>query len=90
MFIFAVFVLTEFVYSSKLPVSRLQRDLSDSTCLRSVGTALGYTIVGLKSCLKGLSKININEEAAKQELQLHWEVLAEPIQTLMRKSVIPD
>ncbi|KAL8437191.1 hypothetical protein ACSSS7_001109 [Eimeria intestinalis] len=72
-------------FSGKLPVSRLQRDLSDSTCLRSVGCAMGYMLVGLKSCIKGLEKTTVNCEAACAELANHWEVLGEPIQTVLRR-----
>ncbi|KAL8271837.1 hypothetical protein Esti_004227 [Eimeria stiedai] len=77
-------------FSGKLPVSRLQRDLSDSTCLRSVGCALGYMVVGLKSCIKGLEKSTVNKEAACAELANHWEVLGEPIQTVLRREGHPD
>jgi len=70
--------------SNKLPVSRLQRDLSDSTVLRNIPVAFGHTLVAYESLLKGLSKIAFNKEVAREELQRHPEVLAEAIQTILR------
>ena len=76
--------------SNKLPRSRMQRDLSDSSCLRNLGVAFGYSLQGVKETLKGLSKIVINENKIKLELENEWEVLAEPIQTMLRKYKMPD
>lgn len=72
-------------FRDKLPISRLQRDLSDSTVMRNHGVALGYSQVGYKSLLKGLDKIDVNSEIINEDLDSHWEVLAEPIQMLLRK-----
>lgn len=72
-------------FSRKLPVSRLQRDLSDSTVERTFGTAFAHSLIGYKSLLKGLVKVNVNEKAMLEELQEHPEVLAEAIQTVLRK-----
>ena len=71
--------------SQKLPVSRMQRDLTDSTVLRNQGVAIGYSYLSLKNILKGLSRITINKSKIKQELNFHWEVLGEAIQTILRK-----
>lgn len=71
--------------SDKLPVSRWQRDLTDSTVLRNMGVALGYTLLAYDSCMRGLSKLEINSARLQQDLQDSWEVLAEPIQTVMRR-----
>lgn len=71
--------------SAKLPVSRLQRDLTDSTVLRNVGTAFAYTILAYKSTIKGLSKCVVNKKLISDDLSGRWEVLAEPIQTVMRR-----
>lgn len=76
--------------SDKLPVSRWQRDLTDSTVLRNMGVALGYTLLAYDSCLKGLSKLEINLAQLQQDLQDSWEVLAEPIQTVMRRYGVAD
>ena len=70
---------------SKLPISRWQRDLSDSTVLRNLGVGLGYCLIAYSSTLKGLSKLEVNEEHLLAELNQNWEVLAEPIQTVMRR-----
>ncbi len=72
-------------FITKLPISRLQRDLSDSTVMRNHGVALGYSILACKSLLKGLDKLECDNKAIEDDLNNHWEVLAEPIQTLMRK-----
>ena len=69
----------------KLPVSRMQRDLTDSTVLRNMGVAFGYSLVAAKSTLKGLGKLELNEARLAEDLDRNWEVLAEPIQTVMRK-----
>ncbi len=71
--------------SEKLPVSRMQRDLTDSTVLRNMGVALGYTLLAYESCLKGLNKLEVNEQRVSDDLNASWEVMAEPIQTVMRR-----
>ena len=74
----------------KLPISRMQRDLTDSTTLRNHGVALGYSYLALQNILKGLNRITINKAQMAKELENHWEVLAEAIQTILRKSGKPD
>jgi adenylosuccinate lyase len=69
----------------KLPISRWQRDLTDSTVLRNLGVAFGYTLLGIDGLARGLSKLSINTEALDADLDAAWEVLAEPIQTVMRR-----
>ncbi len=76
--------------AAKLPVSRLQRDLSDSTVLRNTGSAMAYCMIAYSSILKGLAKLSLNQDTLTQELDRAWEVLAEPIQTVMRKDGIPN
>ncbi|EPY31868.1 adenylosuccinate lyase [Strigomonas culicis] len=71
--------------SDKLPVSRWQRDLTDSTVMRNIGVAIGYCIISWESCLRGLNKLSINKESIEHDLNNSWEVLAEPIQTVMRR-----
>ena len=71
--------------ADKLPISRWQRDLSDSTVLRSLGMGFGYTVVALESTLKGLGKLEVNQARIAEDLDDAWEVLAEPIQTVMRR-----
>lgn len=71
--------------AQKLPVSRFQRDLTDSTVLRNLGVAIGYSVLAYKSTLKGISKLEANENRLNQELEDNWEVLAEPYQTVMRR-----
>jgi len=71
--------------SEKLPVSRWQRDLTDSTVLRNLGVAFGYSLLGYESCLRGLSKLEVNSVTLATDLDRAWEVLAEPIQTVMRR-----
>jgi adenylosuccinate lyase len=71
--------------SEKLPVSRWQRDLTDSTVLRNMGVALGYTLLAYESCLKGLNKLEANPQRLAEDLGASWEVMAEPIQTVMRR-----
>ncbi len=71
--------------SEKLPISRWQRDLTDSTVLRNMGVALGYTLLAYESCLKGLHKLEANPQRLAEDLNNSWEVLAEPIQTVMRR-----
>lgn len=70
---------------SKLPISRWQRDLTDSTVLRNLGVGIGYAIIAYQSTLKGLNKLEVNQEYLLEELNRNWEVLAEPIQTVMRR-----
>ena len=72
-------------FSEKLPISRWQRDLTDSTVLRNMGVALGYTLLAYESCLKGLNKLEANPQRLAEDLSNSWEVLAEPIQTVMRR-----
>ena len=76
--------------SEKLPISRFQRDLTDSTVLRNVGVALGYAVLAYQSLLAGLNKLEINEAAIAADLDRSWEVLAEPIQTVMRRFGLPQ
>ena len=71
--------------SRKLPISRMQRDLTDSTTLRNMGVGFGYTLIAIRSTLKGLGKLELNEARLAEDLDHNWEVLAEPIQTVMRK-----
>jgi adenylosuccinate lyase len=76
--------------SQKLPISRFQRDLTDSTVLRNMGVAFGYALLGLDSLLRGLDKLEVNEAALEGDLDRAWEVLAEPIQTVMRRYALPN
>ncbi|PHV13448.1 adenylosuccinate lyase [Chitinimonas sp. BJB300] len=76
--------------SQKLPISRWQRDLTDSTVLRNMGVALGYTLLGYVSAIKGLDKLQANPAAMAADLDANWEVLAEPIQTVMRRYAVPN
>ena len=69
----------------KLPISRMQRDLTDSTTLRNMGVGFGYTLIAVRSTIKGLGKLELNEARLAEDLDRNWEVLAEPIQTVMRK-----
>ncbi len=71
--------------AEKLPVSRMQRDLTDSTVLRNIGVAFGYTVLAYDSCLRGLNKLEVNPSRLAQDLDATWEVLAEPVQTVMRR-----
>lgn len=77
-------------FTEKLPISRYQRDLSDSTVLRNVGVAFTYHFQAIKSIEKGLARISVNEPALLEELNNHYELLAEPVQTIMRKYDIPN
>ncbi len=72
--------------SEKLPISRLQRDLTDSTVLRNMGVAFGYSLVAYKSTLKGLKKLELRKEKLQSDLDASWEIMAEPIQTVLRKA----
>jgi len=76
--------------STKLPISRYQRDLSDSTVLRSLGVGMGHTVIALESGIKGISRLDVNQETLDRELDANWEVLAEPIQTVMRRYDVPE
>ena len=76
--------------ASKLTISRLQRDLSDSTAQRNIGTAFAQTDISLQSLLKGLSKIELSRDKLLGELDDNWEVLAEPIQTILRRENVPN
>ena len=69
----------------KLPISRWQRDLTDSTVLRNLGVAIGHCTIAYQSCLRGLGKLEINKDIMEKDLDSNWELLAEPIQTVMRK-----
>lgn len=77
-------------FASKLPVSRLQRDLTDSTVLRNIGVPLAHTIIALKSIEKGLSKLLLNKEALQADLDGNWAVVAEAIQTVLRREMYPE
>jgi len=76
--------------SEKLPISRWQRDLTDSTVLRNMGTGLAYSLLSYKSTLKGLGKLEINPTALEEDLNRSWEILAEPIQTIMRRHGVEE
>ncbi|MFC0604156.1 adenylosuccinate lyase [Winogradskyella pulchriflava] len=76
--------------SAKLPISRLQRDLTDSTVLRNVGVPFGHTLIGFKSTLKGLGKLLLNEYKFEQDLENNWAVVAEAIQTILRREGYPN
>jgi adenylosuccinate lyase len=76
--------------SEKLPVSRWQRDLSDSTVLRNIGVALGHSLLAWESCLKGLARIEADPARMLEDLEANWEVLAEAVQTVMRRHGLPD
>jgi adenylosuccinate lyase len=76
--------------AAKLPVSRLQRDLTDSTVTRFIGVPFGHTIIALKSTLKGLNKLMLNEPAIKKDLENNVAVVAEAIQTILRREFYPN
>jgi adenylosuccinate lyase len=76
--------------SAKLPVSRLQRDLTDSTVTRFIGVPFGHTIIAFKSTLKGLNKLLLNEQAIEKDLEENWAVVAEAIQTILRREFYPN
>ena len=76
--------------SSKLPVSRLQRDLTDSTVTRFIGVPFGHTVIAIKSTLKGLNKLLLNERAIQKDLEENWAVVAEAIQTILRREFFPN
>jgi adenylosuccinate lyase len=77
-------------FAEKLPISRWQRDLTDSTVLRALGTAFGHTLVALESLQKGLGKLNVNPDRVAADLDNSWEVLAEAVQTVMRRYGLPE
>ena len=72
-------------FGAKLPVSRWQRDLSDSTVLRNLGVAIGHSVIAYESCLKGIGKLELNKVRTAEDLDNSWEVLAEALQTVMRR-----
>jgi adenylosuccinate lyase len=76
--------------SSKLPVSRLQRDLTDSTVLRNIGVPMGHTLIAMQSTLKGLGKLLLNKEKFAEDLENNWAVVAEAIQTILRREAYPN
>jgi adenylosuccinate lyase len=76
--------------SEKLPVSRWQRDLSDSTAQRNIGTALGHTLLAYSSCLRGLGKLQAEPRRLAADLDANWEVLTEAVQQVMRRHGVPD
>jgi adenylosuccinate lyase len=76
--------------SAKLPISRLQRDLTDSTVLRNVGVPFGHTLIGFASTLKGLNKLLLNASKFEQDLENNWAVVAEAIQTILRREGYPN
>ena len=76
--------------ATKLPISRLQRDLTDSTVLRNLGVPFGHTLIALKSIAKGMEKLLLNEEALQQDLEHNWAVVAEAIQNILRREMYPE
>lgn len=76
--------------ASKLPISRLQRDLTDSTVLRNIGVPIGHTVIGLRSILRGLDKLLLDEAALAKDLEDNWAVVAEAIQTILRREAYPN
>ena len=76
--------------AQKLPVSRLQRDLTDSTVLRNVGVPMGHALIAFQSTLKGLGKLILNEEKLAEDLENTWAVVAEAIQTILRREAYPN
>jgi adenylosuccinate lyase len=76
--------------AQKLPISRLQRDLTDSTVLRNIGVPFAHTLIALKSLLKGFGKIALNSDHVRHELEDQWIVLAEAIQTILRREGVPE
>ncbi len=77
-------------FSSKLPISRLQRDLTDSTVLRNIGTPFGHSIIGFKSAVKGLNKLVLNQDKTDHDLNTNWAVISEAIQTILRRERYPN
>jgi adenylosuccinate lyase len=76
--------------ATKLPISRLQRDLTDSTVLRNIGVPLAHTLIAIKSTIRGFKKLLLNEEAIKADLEANWAVVAEAIQTVLRREGYPN
>jgi len=76
--------------AAKLPISRLQRDLTDSTVLRNIGVPIGHTVIAMKSTIKGLNKLLLNEAAISADLEANWAVVAEAIQTILRREGYPN
>jgi adenylosuccinate lyase len=76
--------------AAKLPISRMQRDLTDSTVTRNIGVPFGHTLIGLKSLLRGLKKIILNEEQLRKDLQNNWAIVSEAIQTILRREGYPN
>lgn len=76
--------------SMKLPISRLQRDLTDSTVLRNIGVPIGHSLIAFNSLLKGLNKLIVNTEKIKSDLENNWAVVAEAIQTILRREGYPN
>jgi len=76
--------------AAKLPISRFQRDLTDSTVLRNLGACAGYTLLAYSSCLRGIGKLEVDATRLAQDLDTNWEVLAEPVQTVMRRYGVPE
>ena len=76
--------------AQKLPVSRLQRDLTDSTVLRNVGVPMGHALIAIQSTLKGLRKLILNEQKLEEDLENTWAVVAEAIQTILRREAYPN
>jgi adenylosuccinate lyase len=77
-------------FAEKLPISRWQRDLTDSTVQRNFGVATGYSLIAMQSALKGLNKLQVNQEAIAADVGAAWEVLAEAVQTVMRRYGVPE
>jgi adenylosuccinate lyase len=75
--------------SAKLPVSRLQRDLTDSTVTRNIGVPISHTLIAIKSLIKGLDKLILNEDKIQADLENNWAVVAEAIQTILRREGFP-
>lgn len=76
--------------SNKLPISRLQRDLTDSTVLRNIGVTFAHILIAFKSVVKGIGKININDKKINADLDENWSVVAEAIQTILRREKFPN
>jgi len=76
--------------AAKLPISRLQRDLTDSTVLRNIGVPVAHTLIAIKSTIKGLGKLLLNENALNAHLEANWAVVAEAIQTILRREGYPN
>ena len=76
--------------AAKLPVSRLQRDLTDSTVMRNIGVPIAHTVIAIKATLKGLGKLLLNEQALAKDLENNWAVVAEAIQTILRREGYPN